>query len=1140
MNKILCISAVLYVLLNVCSSFGQTLYPMTPNASVTITSCEGLFMDDGASTSNYGANQTSIVTICSSNAGASPIITFNLALFDIHTSDVLNVYDGPSTASPLMGAYDNAATVQTIQGNNVCLTFEFISDGANEGTGFEALMDCYVPCQDIISVIGLANPTIINPGNEIHLCQGDSLHLLGSGVYPQNNTNYTQSDAINTFEWDIDDDGLIDVTGLNIDTVLPNSQGYRMNLIITDTNNCVSQNFLDLRAMVSTDPSFFGISFDDTICFLETNTLSLDSAVSNSWQEAYGNAVADTVELPDGAGVSFSSTVSLSNFSPGQTLTNINDLTEICLNIEHSYMGDLQIEITCPTGQSVILLEYPNGGNGTFLGEPVDNDAFQAPPNGPYIQGLGYDYCFSSAPTYGTMDAEASVFPANYTYNYTDNAGVAVVNQAYLPSGSYASQNPLTALLGCELNGNWSINITDNLGVDNGAIFSWYVDFNPAIFPNQLWGFDPGVTSSNWITDADVLVDYGDSILVSPSANGGDVSYAYTLTDDFGCSYDTVITFYVKPSTDPSCRICFPPDVYAVSNLCNGDSTGSLVIIASDSLDASPAPYTITWMDISLNNIMTNVTDSIDTLYNMPAGTYFVQIEDANNCIPAPINIQIDLTQPDPINTFMIGNADVFCAGQCTGFAEIDNFGGISPYTYLWPDYSTLTSSTGLCAGTNTITITDANACINSLVVTISEPPAITVTLTGNDTICQTEIGYLTAHPIGGNAGYTYLWSSGSSNDTIYFSPTSETEYTLIVTDGLGCVKSISDSVYVRDFLSVVMIEKDTICNGDSIYVEALTTGGDGNYFYQWTNGLSASSILGAAPIDNATFFLTLTDGCATPTVIDRIDVITGQYPIFVLFPPSISEGCAPLNVEFSVDSIKSARNYIWSFGDASGAIVNNSNLVGHFYPDPGCYDLSLNVTTNLGCSRDTIIYCAVEVYPNPISNFVLTDYKLDNITSTATMIDQSYIPEFWQWNFGDGENSNEQNIQHTYKDTGYFTVTLAVETANGCKDTSDITIHIDYETVIYTPNSFSPNADGLNDIFLPKGEGINPDRYLLTIYNRWGNVIYTSSDVSEGWDGKLINGALSENGGYVYRIDYLRFGELEQSQVTGPLTLIR
>ena len=91
MNRILCIPAVLSILLNVCSSFGQTLYPMTPNASVTITSCEGLLMDDGGSTSNYAANQTSTVTICSSNAGASPMITFNLALFDIHTSDILNV-----------------------------------------------------------------------------------------------------------------------------------------------------------------------------------------------------------------------------------------------------------------------------------------------------------------------------------------------------------------------------------------------------------------------------------------------------------------------------------------------------------------------------------------------------------------------------------------------------------------------------------------------------------------------------------------------------------------------------------------------------------------------------------------------------------------------------------------------------------------------------------------------------------------------------------------------------------------------------------------------------------------------------------------------------------------------------------------
>ncbi len=197
-------------------------------------------------------------------------------------------------------------------------------------------------------------------------------------------------------------------------------------------------------------------------------------------------------------------------------------------------------------------------------------------------------------------------------------------------------------------------------------------------------------------------------------------------------------------------------------------------------------------------------------------------------------------------------------------------------------------------------------------------------------------------------------------------------------------------------------------------------------------------------------------------------------------------------------------------------------------------------MTTNLGCTRDTTIYCAVEVYPNPIADFVLTNYRLSNLNSTTTLIDQSYIPNYWQWDFGDGGNSNNQNVEHTYADTGKYTITLAVETNNGCKDTTELTVRVDFKTILYTPNSFSPNGDGLNDIFLPKGQGLSEDQYLLTIFNRWGNIIYRSANPADGWDGTLTNGVKAEVGVYLYRIDYLPFGHVKPSMINGPITLIR
>jgi hypothetical protein len=144
--------------------------------------------------------------------------------------------------------------------------------------------------------------------------------------------------------------------------------------------------------------------------------------------------VAGTTFLPDGTGASYTTSIPVNCYGPTQTITSANNIQNICLNMEHSYLGDLQIRIICPNGQSSILKAYPGGG-GTYLGCPIDNTT-----NNP---GTGLTYCFT--PTSTTL-------LVNGTTTTCGNPPGATIN-----AGNYAPVQSFNNLIGCPLNGNWSI-----------------------------------------------------------------------------------------------------------------------------------------------------------------------------------------------------------------------------------------------------------------------------------------------------------------------------------------------------------------------------------------------------------------------------------------------------------------------------------------------------------------------------------------------------------------------------------------------------------------------------------------------------------------------------------------------------------
>lgn len=174
----------------------------------------------------------------------------------------------------------------------------------------------------------------------------------------------------------------------------------------------------------------------------------------------------DTLAIPDVLGVDYESTITIAGFDPGQTLNDANNFLGLCVTMEHSWLRDLQIELDCPSGTTLVMQHFRGQmGGEIFMGEPNDNDGVNPTP------GVGYEYCWTPTATRG---------PSMTEWADTNLAGNT------LPPGDYQSSDPYTNLEGCELNGQWTVRVVDDWAIDNGFIFGWTLAFDPNILPECL------------------------------------------------------------------------------------------------------------------------------------------------------------------------------------------------------------------------------------------------------------------------------------------------------------------------------------------------------------------------------------------------------------------------------------------------------------------------------------------------------------------------------------------------------------------------------------------------------------------------------------------------------------------------------
>ena len=271
--------------------------------------------------------------------------------------------------------------------------------------------------------------------------------------------------TIQQYLWNFDDGSVDSTSGPIVDHVFTDDGEHVVQLYVTDDNGCKNLNLVDLQVLVSTTPNFGFTSESQSTCFGETVTM-VGNAQPVTWTGIPDANFGDGVFLPDDVGLPFTSSLTFEQFDPGQTVTSMSDIESICVEMEHTYMGDLVLQVICPNGQTVIL--HQQGGGGTYLGAPNDFDSNEAP-----IFGECWEYCWDPNATNGTW--------IENTGN-TTQAGTPPNNS--LNPGTYESVQPMTNLIGCPLNGEWTYQSTDLWGADNGFICSWSINFNPAIIPD--------------------------------------------------------------------------------------------------------------------------------------------------------------------------------------------------------------------------------------------------------------------------------------------------------------------------------------------------------------------------------------------------------------------------------------------------------------------------------------------------------------------------------------------------------------------------------------------------------------------------------------------------------------------------------
>lgn len=609
----------------------------------------------------------------------------------------------------------------------------------------------------------------------------------------------------------------------------------------------------------------------------------------------------------------------------------------------------------------------------------------------------------------------------------------------------------------------------------------------------------------------------------TPTQNGATISnlvagnYSVSVTDDNGCQTTQTIEII-----EPENLLVNLVNQQNVS--CYNANSGAIAVAVSGGI----APYQYLW-----NNGTINGGSSLNNLF---AGNYTLVVTDNNGCSET---MNFTITQPTQLVSNISNIQNISCFGLTDGNLTTTATGGTPPYSYNWSNGATSATVNNLAVGNYYAWVADANGCSSVADASIIQPMAINTTASADVMVCPGEATTLQAQSTGGTGNLTYTWSNGiySQNNTV--SPTSETTYQVYSTDANGCVGNTANVVVSVNDINLATLNAfgdDNICVGEIAEIFATFDPGKGTYIFSWDNGLGTSLIpMAIAPTTSNTYTITVTDECGN-SISDAVLVQVNPLPA-VQIPAQAAVACEEVTFNFQNNfGNPLGSTFNWNFGDNT---FSTDQTPIKSYQQTGNYTVTLIVTTPFGCTD--LASANINAIVNPVARaaFEFTpDEELTTNNAKLQFINNSTSASIYRWNFGDGDTSTDEEPLHTYQDKGDYLITLITNNVHNCADTVSKEITINAEYNFYIPNAFTPDNNGLNEVFTAVGEEIK--EFSMQIFNRWGEKIYETHNLEKGWDGRAKDGnEIAQQDVYVYNImlkDYR--GKLHTMQ--GKVTLIK
>lgn len=499
-------------------------------------------------------------------------------------------------------------------------------------------------------------------------------------------------------------------------------------------------------------------------------------------------------------------------------------------------------------------------------------------------------------------------------------------------------------------------------------------------------------------------------------------------------------------------------------------------------------------------------------------------------------NYQQTLTGVDPI-----------CAGTATGEIHVDNPGAVEYSFDNGVTYQADSFLLNVPAGMYNVCSRSAAGCVKCGNLLITDPLPVGITVSNDSIICENGTATINAQGSNGT-NFIYHWDfTTNQNAQQTVSPSVPSIFKVAAENQNGC---ISDTVeYQLSYYPPIsgVISADTlICPGDAATLFAGANGGIGSpYNFAWSTGSNdtqntiSSEVV--SPANTTTYDVTITDACESSPVTLSTTVNVSPLP-----QPGFSaleiEQCEPAIFNLTSTSDPTlTQNIEWWVSSSEYHPTGNSIMTDAYME--GKYDVTMSITTPIGCVVSQTFTDTLIVHPLPVANFDYGPKPIYMFSPEVVFTNYSTDAVSYSWVFYDGTpgTSQDEELTVNYPEgmEGEYQVQLVATSSFGCKDTLVKPVKIEPEILIYAPNSFTPDGDEYNPTWRIYMEGIDPYSFDLEIFNRWGELVFKSNDITLPWDG-TYQGKIVKDGTYVWKLSVRELNNDNRLEYKGSINILK